>query len=139
LSSKISAENITSQLIFQPLPSYYGNFNRKNGGNVLGLDRNKFNAILWVFGVSVIGDDAAFALTQAEVNIMIAELKEFAQKESGLVEFVYMNYADVSQDPLASYGPGNLAFLWGVAERYDPKGWWQRRVPGGFKLSRAGG
>jgi hypothetical protein len=139
LQAKIGAENVTAQLIFQPLPSYYGNFNEKNGGNVLGLDRNHFNAILWTVGVSVVCDDAAFTFVQAEFDAMMSKMKRFAEKQSGMADFVYMNYADKSQDPLGSYGPENVAFLREVAGHYDPEGWWQRRVPGGFKLSRVGG
>jgi hypothetical protein len=138
LSSKLGANKFTAQVLFQSLPSYYSQLNQANGGNILGLDRIGFNAILWVGGVSVVGDDAALAVAQMEMNAMVGRLKEFAAKEAALADWVYLNYADPSQDPLGSYGPHNVAFLKEVAGRYDPKGWWQRRVPGGFKISRVG-
>jgi hypothetical protein len=138
LSSKLGAKSFTAQVFFQPLPSYYSQLSQANGGNVLGLDRTDFNTILWVGGVSVAGDEAALALAQGEMNAMISRLKQFAAKEGALADFVYLNYADPSQDPLGGYGADNVAFLKEVVGRYDPEGWWQRRVPGGFKISRVG-
>ncbi|KAF2636949.1 FAD-binding domain-containing protein [Massarina eburnea CBS 473.64] len=139
LSARIGPDAFMTQIVYQPLPEYYGVLDQTKGGNMLGFDRNGGNAILWVAGVGILGDNTtAFAIAEAELMAVVAELKEFTEKESKLVEFVYLNYADKSQDPLGSYGPENLAFMREVAARYDPKGWWQRMVPGGFKLARVG-
>jgi len=48
--------------------------------------------------------------------------------------FRYANYANYRQRPLDGYGRANRAFLGVVAKRYDPRGVFQRLVPGGFKL-----
>ena len=48
--------------------------------------------------------------------------------------FQYTNYADSSQQPLESYGMQNLQSLRTVSRKYDPKGVFQKQVPGGFKL-----
>lgn len=107
---------------------------------MLGLDRIPGNAILWTAGVSVTnGDDAAVALVHAEVSNMMVKLREVAENEAGGVDWVYLNYADVSQDSLGSYGEENVGFMREVAGKYDPEGWWQRMVPGGFKLERVTG
>lgn len=104
---------------------------------MLGLDRISSNAILWALYVSVKnGDDAAVAIADAELSAMTSKLNEFALGEGEKAEFVYLNYAGVSQNPLGSYGPDNIAFMKDVAKRYDPDGFWQQRVPGGFKLTR---
>lgn len=42
------------------------------------------------------------------------------------------------QDPLGSYGPRNVAKIREVAKKYDPKGVFQNKAPGGFKISKAG-
>lgn len=52
------------------------------------------------------------------------------------VKFRYMNYSDVSDDPLATYGDDNLKKMREVANKYDPTGVFQTRVPGGFKISK---
>lgn len=51
-----------------------------------------------------------------------------------LHDFVYLDYANQAQDPIATYGRENIASLKRVADRYDPRGVFQRQVPGGFKL-----
>lgn len=40
------------------------------------------------------------------------------------------------KDPLASYGPENVAKIRAAATKYDPKQVFQKRVPGGFKISK---
>jgi len=58
-------------------------------------------------------------------------------KQVGLFnEYIYLNYALESQDPIASYGQDNVGFLRQVSRRYDPKQVFQKLVPGGFKLYR---
>jgi hypothetical protein len=138
LTEKIGANNFTTEMFLQPFPSYLSKLAQQNGGNMLGLDRLTSNAIFWVAGVAIQnGDDAALAFAQAELSKMTSKLQEFASKDNSTMKLVYLNYADASQDPLGSYGPVNLAFMKDVASRYDPDGFWQHRVPGGFKLSRA--
>lgn len=48
---------------------------------------------------------------------------------------MYLNYADKTQDPLSSYGPKNVKKMKDAARKYDPKGVFQKLVPGGFKIS----
>ena len=58
-----------------------------------------------------------------------------AARDMGLLhDFVYLNYANQAQNPISTYGAENVARLKKAAERYDPRGIFQRQVPGGFKL-----
>lgn len=102
------------------------------------LNLQKRAAVMWTFGVSIPSDtedsDALLALARAETATMVVKLKSLAQDQGKLVDLVYMNYADVSQTPLESYGTRNLEYMRSVARRYDPEGWFQNMVPGGFKL-----
>ena len=60
---------------------------------------------------------------------------EKAAKNMGkLHEFEYLNYANQAQNPISTYGRENVANLKAVAKVYDPRGIFQRQVPGGFKL-----
>lgn len=52
------------------------------------------------------------------------------------VEFRYLNYSDISDDPLGTYGDDNVKKMREVANKYDPTGVFQTRVPGGFKISK---
>lgn len=53
--------------------------------------------------------------------------------------FEFLNNAAPFQDPLGSYGAKNLQLMRDVAKKYDPDEVFQTLVPGGFKLSKAGG
>lgn len=64
----------------------------------------------------------------------MALLEACAEAQGLLLRFQYLNYAAPFQTPLESYGEENLRFLRAVSEKYDPKGVFQKRVPGGFKL-----
>lgn len=120
------------------MPKSYADISKRKGGNVMGMQDIGGNAIMWTGGIGVTGDDDAFAIAEAEFLKMVAELRERAKGEGALARWVYMNYAHPGQDVLGSYGEENLEFLRSVAQRYDPGGFWQERVPGGFKVSRAG-
>lgn len=139
LSESIGADNYITTMFFQPLPTYFAEIGENKGGNVLGLNRIPDNAILWVFAVGVTNDDdAAVAIAQSTLIAATNKMKEYALEHESGADWVYSNYADLSQDALGSYGAENLAFMRDVAERYDPEGFWQKRIPGGFKVSRAG-
>ena len=100
---------------------------------------NGENAILWTPGVQLNPNrtsEADFAKAQALLNEWVADVQEYADQVNGLVPYIALNYADASQDPLASYGKENVEFLRAVGARYDPTGFFQYRVPGGFKVSR---
>ena len=65
---------------------------------------------------------------------MGSKINALAQSMGLLHEFEYLNYADSSQNPIASYGADNVRRLRAMSRKYDPHGVFQRQVPGGFKL-----
>jgi hypothetical protein len=136
LKKSIGAENFTTMIFFQPVPSYVGQIGQKRGGNMLGLEGMVDNAIIWTGGVSVKSDDASLAIAQAGLNAMSAKIKKFSELANASADLIYLNYADSSQDPLGSYGSGRVQFLRDVAAKYDAAGVFQDRVPGGFKIGR---
>ncbi|CAI6227782.1 unnamed protein product [Periconia digitata] len=142
LSTKYGAEKYMTLMITQPLPAYYSTISQRNGGNVLGLDKQLANtstgAALYVIAITPLAStDEALAVADAEIKAMLEDLDREAEKQDAVVQWRYMNYADASQNPLASYGEENLEFLEKVAGVYDPEGWWQDMVPGGFKIGKA--
>jgi hypothetical protein len=71
-----------------------------------------------------------------KVLMALEELKSFAKTiENGLFDWVYINYADVSQNVLEGYGHDNIRFMKEVAAVYDPLEVFQTLCVGGFKLS----
>lgn len=49
--------------------------------------------------------------------------------------FIYLNYADRSQEPLEGYGDASVAKIKAASAKYDPHGVFQTLMPGGFKIS----
>ncbi|KAL4928152.1 FAD-binding oxidoreductase [Aspergillus undulatus] len=124
-------------VIIQPWPKIYWQRNQHNGvGNVLGLDRFDENMlqVLYDYSWDNSADDALFQRLCEEA---LAELDEYARKIGKYNPYIYLNYADVTQNPLAGYGEENVEFIREVALRYDPDGVFQTQVPGGFKVSEA--
>jgi hypothetical protein len=62
------------------------------------------------------------------------DVNKIAESLGLLHKFQYINYADTSKDPIGSYGEENVEHLRQMSRKYDPKGVFQRQVPGGFKL-----
>lgn len=106
---------------------------------MLGLDRLTGNALLWTVGVALNPnktDEADLAVAQTLLGEFADNVDEYAREIGGHEDFVDLNYADASQNPLQSYGEENVGFIRQVANEYDPNGVFQQRFPGGFKISR---
>ncbi|CRK19018.1 hypothetical protein BN1723_011754 [Verticillium longisporum] len=133
INSVIPEEDLTIILIFQPLPKHYGQANA--GGNVLGLDKTLTeDSIIWL-GEAFINTHAVEALFQSKLAVVGAQLEAYAVSIGANTQWRYLKYVNPTQDPLKSYGPENVAFIKKVAQEYDPSGFFQTRVSGGFKIS----
>lgn len=60
--------------------------------------------------------------------------KDFGERRSSHIPFLYMNDAGRDQNPLASYPKENIARLKEIAKTYDPLGVFQNLQNGGFLL-----
>jgi hypothetical protein len=136
IKREISPYDFVTQMFFQPMPHHFAEISRKSGGNVLGFDRIRGNAILCTVGILTNSTDAVHSMASARLNKMKAETEEFLDGSDGAEQLVYLNYAGSGQDPLGSYGSDNVAFIRATAAKYDPTGAFQKHVPGGFKISR---
>lgn len=65
---------------------------------------------------------------------LFSQIREVATKANALNPWVYYNYADVTQDFIASSGEASFNHLKAVSSRVDPKGFFQKIQPGGLKL-----
>jgi len=64
-------------------------------------------------------------------------IKADANERGTAVPYTFLAYADETQDPIGSYGDANKKALQEASKKYDPKGLFQKGVPGGFKLFKA--
>lgn len=94
----------------------------------------KDNAVLFQVQMMVKGTEQE-EKARSRLSKFFRSLKQYTVEVGGDVDWEYLNYADYTQDPLKTYGTESVAFLKKVAEKYDPAGVFQMRVPGGFKIS----
>lgn len=103
------------------------------GGNVLGLTPPPQGLILSL--LSATWENAADDSTMNNAaNSLLQNIISASRRTGTFHPYVEHNHAAENQDPITSYGPANKAFLQAVSRKYDPKGVFQTRVPGGFKV-----
>lgn len=134
LTSAIGATAFSSRDVLQPVPSFFGEIGAQKGGNVLGLDKVKDNAILWLATVAYkhAADDQ---VAHEKLEAYKTALEEYARKKDADVAWRYINYCDKTQNFLKSYGQDNIDFMKQVAAKFDPEGVFQKHMPGSFKIS----
>jgi len=103
------------------------------GKNAMGLCPSDGNLVILDLTIQW-ANTADDVVVNKAAKEFIAAVTARARQLGILNEYIYLNYALQSQDPIASYGADNLRFLREVSRRYDPKQVFQTLVPGGFKL-----
>lgn len=137
LKAFIPDGDFITQCLFQPFPQLFGRLSAAGpgGGNVLGIDKQPHNGLLWL-AVAQVRTPEQDAFAYACVQEWVQAVRRFAATiDDGNLQWTYLNYADRSQDPLASYGVENVRFMKDVAAKYDPDQVFQTLCPGGFKIS----
>ncbi|KAK3988689.1 hypothetical protein QBC44DRAFT_243013 [Cladorrhinum sp. PSN332] len=117
---------LTFQLFFQPSPV-------TNGTNSLGLAPNQKDLVLAVVGAAWDEKKDDETVNKA-IRAIVSQQEKVLQQQKLWIPFKYLNYADVSENPIASYGKENVQKLWAASKKYDPRGLFQR-VPG-YKLPK---
>jgi hypothetical protein len=120
-------------LTLEPLPPAITSKSAALGGNSLGLSPSQGALVICLITISwdLPSDDAAI---QTVAKSFIDSVNSAAQAAGLFNPYIYLNYADVDQLPIDSYGAQNKAKLQAASKKYDPLGIFQRAVPGGFKL-----
>ncbi|KAK3326001.1 hypothetical protein B0H66DRAFT_637348 [Apodospora peruviana] len=133
LIAKANGTEITPYLIFQPIPTNILQAMQVNGGNTLGLTPSDGPLVIVQLAVTW-ADSSINEFVVQEAKSLLGKIEALAKKRKLYNGFVYMNYAEPSQDVLGSYGKENLARLRKVARKYDPQGVLQKLWRGYFKL-----
>ncbi len=123
-------------VLYHPLPPAYWKDSVARGGNVLGLERfNGQTLCIYQAYISWQGaqQDALFQQAGAD---LVSRIREYAVSIGADNPYLYLDYADKTQDPLAGYGADNVKKMKAAANKYDPLGVFQKLVPGGFKISK---
>jgi predicted glycosyltransferase involved in capsule biosynthesis len=90
--------------------------------------------VAWDYSWDDEADDSLFYDLAESARV---ELDEYTQATGLYNEYIYLNYAGGTENPLRGYGADDLAFLQQVQKDYDPDRIFQRLMPGGFKVWRA--
>ncbi|KFX86128.1 hypothetical protein V490_09212, partial [Pseudogymnoascus sp. VKM F-3557] len=123
---------ITWLLTFEPLVAAMVPSSKGKQEDVLGLGPEDKGFILLLSASWP--DTASTKAVQEATRHVMSLLESCAESKGLLLKFQYLNYAAAYQTPLETYGEDNLGFMRAVSRKYDPKGVFQKRVPGGFKL-----
>ncbi|KAI5918062.1 hypothetical protein F4810DRAFT_715851 [Camillea tinctor] len=134
LKPLIPAGDFGTQCVFGPLPALVGTCSAAAGGNVMGLERITSDAILVQMN-TMAKTAEQMALVQPKQRAWVEAVRAHAATAGGDLGWLFMNYADSSQDVLASYGPENVKLMKEVSAKYDPQGVFQTLCPGGWKIS----
>lgn len=103
------------------------------GHNSLGIDPEEGPLVLLLLYASwkdSNDDERVLGETKANLEAIVKAAKETGKGS----KYVYMNYAYPDQDPISSYGEEQKRKLQEVSKKYDPEGYFQKAVHGGFKL-----
>lgn len=128
--------NIVWALVLEPLPPAI--YARAAESNSLGLaDRTE---PLVVTLLSATWSDAKDdTLVSETANALMDAIDQEARELGAFDPFIYLDYADQHQDPLASYGAESVSRLRQVRQRVDPTGMFTFQVPGGYKIPKEEG
>ncbi|KAF2005170.1 FAD-binding domain-containing protein [Amniculicola lignicola CBS 123094] len=106
---------------------------KDQGPNALGLspeDGPLMNLLLCSLHEKVEEDEKS----REAANKLLDDLTAVAKGLDVYHRYKFMNYATKGQEVIESYGPENVKMLWAVSQKYDPEGFFQKRVTGGHKL-----
>ncbi|CAI7652776.1 unnamed protein product [Penicillium glandicola] len=120
--------------MIQPWPKLFTDRSTEQGGNVLGLDRFEENMFQVLFDYAW-KDEADDVLFHRLANSALEELTAYSKSIGADNEFIYLNYANSTQNPLSTYGSESVEYIRTVAKKYDQTGVFQTQMPGGFKIS----
>ena len=129
MDSIIAVEGIQHFIIFQRIPANVQ-------GNSLGLGSSRGPLVLCLLSITwnnVEDDKLIYRVAETLIGAI-----ESATKTAGLFDkYKYLNYAANFQDPISSYGNESVSRLRQVSAKFDPKGFFQAGMPGGFKLANS--
>ncbi|KAH8658082.1 hypothetical protein BX600DRAFT_482576 [Xylariales sp. PMI_506] len=122
---------------FQPLLPFYAKKGHDRGPNVMGLDQIEEDALIFLAAIHVKEVDM-YEFGDKQCREWLRKSEDFARERGTHLDWLYLNYADSSQDPLNTFGARNINKIKAAADKYDPTGVFQTRCPGGFKISKSG-
>ena len=124
---------IVYALVNQPLPPAITSKSESTGGNPLGLSGSNGPLVLCQLSVSWL-DAADDSVVHNTASSLFTNINNRAKAEDLHHPWIYLNYANNTQDVINGYGATNKKKLQDASKKYDRIQLFQNSVPGGFKL-----
>ena len=130
-----SVEGLMFSFVFQPVSKEVLTQSAARGPNSLGLKVSDGPFVVCLINplYTKYSDDA---LVLATVLDLVKKVDALAVKQGVSIPYRFMNYGYKTQKILEGYGAANVAKMKTVSKRYDPTGFFQTQVPGGYKISK---
>ncbi|KAL8821083.1 MAG: hypothetical protein Q9191_007383 [Dirinaria sp. TL-2023a] len=122
-------------LVFQPLTKGIIAHSAQLGGNSLGLSPDDAPLVITLLN-SVHTNRADDDTVVTAVSGLIKNIEAAAVTLGKSARYRFTNYAYKDQKVFEGYGRQSVARLQAASRKYDPNGFFQETVPGGFKLSK---
>ena len=135
IPSIANVSGISWSITLEPLPKAFLDASTKLGGNVLGLPSNPKGNSLFLIDSSFTWSNDADTTTVRKAGLkLLNDIAASAKKLGAENQWVDVNHADYTQDPISSFGLVNKGYLGVESLLYDPLQVFQKQVPGGFKI-----
>lgn len=132
-----TGQNITYDVLiqFQPFTKSMSKRSQANGGNLLGLEDVVADGPTtnWLIVLTCETPEIQERMLPFALEFR-KDIDAYAKELGVYKDWRYLNYAWGDQNPIASFGEKNVAFLKDVAKGVDPDGVFQKLRITGFKI-----
>ncbi|KAH8593611.1 hypothetical protein B0O99DRAFT_742606 [Bisporella sp. PMI_857] len=128
-------EGLMFSFVFQPVSKAVLAQSLAHGPNSLGLKESDGPFVVCLIN-PLYTNSSDDELVLSIVLDLIQKVDALAVTQGVSVPYRFMNYGYKTQKILEGYGAANVAKLKAVSKKYDPTGFFQTQVPGGYKISK---
>lgn len=128
-----SADGLTFSLGYFPLTKSLLENSKLAGGNSMDLDPASGPLFIVLINPTWNSADDDSRIRTA-VEKLLGKFKQISSERKLLHRYIFTNYAYQNEELFAGYGEESVKRMREVGREYDPKGIFQKAVPGGFKL-----
>ena len=128
-----SQPGFTISLVFQPVTRAILQSSLAKGENSLGLSVSDGPLVVCLIN-TVHSDVTSDDLVSAGALNLIQQIEALAEERHLNSRYRFNNYAFETQKVIEGYGAESVANLKAISKKYDPTGFFQKVVTGGFKV-----
>jgi hypothetical protein len=120
--------------VMQPLTQDFLRKSAQAGPNALGLSPEDAPLILFECNPCWTGPEEGERIEKVTLAF-ISKVEALAKQAGKDARWRYLGYCHGTQKPIESYGEESIRKMREVSKKYDPTRFFQKNVPGGFKLN----